>query len=131
MVLSFALASFAVSTVPCATRTRSPATAASGRNVRNRPVTAARSRTKYTANPVAAIAAPPIVAEPRRSTVEAELDSEEAKVLPRPKAIPGFELDEPGDLVTRQERAEFQKIAEEIDRARRHAEAKLPTVVTD
>jgi hypothetical protein len=40
-------------------------------------------------------------------------------------------LEDSKDLVSPQERAEFEKIAEEVDRARRLAEAKLPTVVID
>jgi hypothetical protein len=62
---------------------------------------------------------------------EHELTAEEEEVLPRLQQIPGLHLDNPYDLVTAQERAEFQKVAEEIDRARRLAESKLPSVVID
>lgn len=52
-------------------------------------------------------------------------------VLPKLAAIPGLDVDEHGALVTPQERAEFQAVAEQVDRVRRLAEARLRTFRTD
>jgi hypothetical protein len=70
------------------------------------------------------ISRPTAVAPDRADDLNA-IEEEEERLLPAPKPIKGLTIEDPNDLVTPDERAAFQKIAEEIERARRLAQSRL------